>query len=340
MSAPAATEEAAPWSVVDAPGQVWGTADTVVWWGFSGDVRSPPRQPWSSAEIAALATVEAHVERIEDVVLREAVSWRQALLGARSRAILVMPRRLRGETATPHPLWHEIFAQLESLQAVTKARIPAQAIAIGETTRLGDRVIKRQGIGPLTLPTARRRWVVPTSTLTRRPIESITSIKTMIECPLAWALKYGARIQPGALDVLPDDANLVGSLAHAVVEKLFAQRKDWLPDEAASAAAKMFDSLAVQTAAPLLRPGYGVEYERAKARVSDSIRLLVQMISDAGLTVRGCEEEVVVTFAPGQDFGGYLDLVLEDTKGRSVILDLKWSKRDKYRREEVSMANS
>jgi ATP-dependent helicase/nuclease subunit B len=335
VSAPTATEEAAPWSVVDAPGQIWGTADTVVWWGFSGDVSLPPRQPWSSAEIAALATVDAHVEPIEDLVLREAASWRQALLGARSRAILVMPRRLRGEAATPHPLWHEIFAQLESLQAVSKARIPAQAIAISETTQLGDRVIKRQGIGPLALPTAQRRWIVPASTLTRRPIESITSIKTMIECPLAWALNYGAHVRPGALDVLPDDANLVGTLAHAVVEKLFTQRKDWLPKEAAGEATKIFDILAVQTAAPLLRPGYTVEYERAKARVSDSIGLLVQMIADAGLTVRGCEEEVVVTFGPGQDFGGYLDLVLEDATGRSVVLDLKWSTRDKYRREEV-----
>jgi CRISPR/Cas system-associated exonuclease Cas4 (RecB family) len=97
----------------------------------------------------------------------------------------------------------------------------------------------------------------------------------------------------------------------------------------------MFDRLAIQTAAPLLRPGYAVEYERAKARVSDSIRLLIRMISDAGLTVRGVEEEVVVKFATGQDFGGYLDLVLEDTKGRSIVLDLKWSTRDKYRREEI-----
>ena len=333
--APAASEEAAPWSVVDTPGQIWGAADTVVWWGFSGDVSSPPRQPWSIAEISALATVDAHIESIEDAVVREAASWRQALLGARSRVILVMPRRLRGETATPHPLWHEIFAQLESLQAVAKARISVQSISLGEAPRLGDRVIKRQGIGPLTLPTARRRWVVPASTITRRAIESITSIKTMIECPLAWALNYGARVRPGALDVLPDDANLIGILAHAVVENLFGQRKIWVPDEAAAEAIKMFDNLAVQIAATLLRPGYAVEYERARSRVSDSIRLLIQMISDNGLTVRGVEEEVVVKFGPGQDFGGYLDLVLEDAKSRSVVLDLKWSTRDKYRREEV-----
>jgi hypothetical protein len=70
-------------------------------------------------------------------------------------------------------------------------------------------------------------------------------------------------------------------------------------------------------------------------RVSDSIRLLIQIISDAGLTVRGVEEELVVTLAPRQNFKGYLDLVLEDAKGRSVVLDLKWSTRDKYRREEI-----
>jgi CRISPR/Cas system-associated exonuclease Cas4 (RecB family) len=157
----------------------------------------------------------------------------------------------------------------------------------------------------------------------------------MIECPLAWALNYGAHVRPGVLNVLPDDANLIGILAHGVVERLFEQNKSWLPEEASSAASDMFDSLALQNAAPLLRPGYAVEYERAKARVSDSIRLLVQMIADAGLRVREVEEEVVVPFAPGQDFGGYLDLVLEDEKGRSVILDLKWSSRDKYRREEV-----
>lgn len=335
VSAPAATEEAAPWSLVDVPGQVWGTADTVVWWGFTGDVSSPSRPPWSTAEIAALETVDAHVEPIEQIVLREAASWRQAILGARSRVILAMPRRLRGETATPHPLWHEIFAQLESLNAVTKARIPTQTIVRNETAHLGDRIIKRQAISPLSLPIAQRHWAVPASTIKRRHIESITSIKTMIECPLAWALNYGAHVRPGVLNVLPDDANLIGILAHGVVEKLFEQKKSWLPDEAASAAEKMFDSLAMQTAAPLLRPGYAVEYERAKTRVSDSIRLLVQMIADAGLSVRGVEEEVVVSFAPGQDFGGYLDLVLEDANGRSVVLDLKWSSRDKYRREEV-----
>lgn len=334
-AAPVATEEAAPWSVVDQPGQLWGTTDSLVWWGFAGDVTPPPRLPWSEVELAALATADIRIEPVEDMILREAASWRQALFNVRSRAILVMPRQLRGEAAEAHPLWHEIVAQLEPLRAVGKARFPARSISVAGTAQLADRVIKRQAVGPLSLPSPMRTWTLPASALSPRSMESITSIKTLIECPLAWALQYGARIRPGALNVLPDDEQLVGVLAHAVVEHLFAQRKNWLPDDAANEAARLFDNLALTIAAPLLRPGFAVEYERAKARVSSSIRQLVQMISDAGLTVRGCEEEVVVSLAPGQDFGGYLDLVLEDANGRSVVLDLKWSRRDKYRREEI-----
>ncbi len=334
-AAPAATEDAAPWSVVDQPGQLWGMADSLVWWEFAGDVGRSRQPPWSDVELAALTAADIHIEPIEDTMLREAASWRQAFLNARARAILVMPRQLRGDAADAHPLWHEIFSQLEPSRAVPKARFPSRSIAVSCTTRLAGRVIKRQAIDPLLLPSARRNWTLPASALSRRPQESITSIKTLIECPLAWALHYGARIRPSVLSKLPEDEQLVGVLAHAVVERLFAQRKNWPPDDAANEAKRLFDSLAPAIAAPLLRPGYVVEYERAKTHVSSSIGRLVRMISDADLTVRGCEEEVVVSVAPGRDFGGYLDLVLEDSNGRSVVLDLKWSKRDKYRREEI-----
>ncbi len=339
-AAPAAAEDAAPWSVVDQPGQIWGMADSLVWWEFAGDVVRSQQPPWSDVELAALATADIHIEPTEDMILREAASWRQALLNARSRAILVMPRQLRGDAADAHPLRHEIFSQLEHLGAVSKARFPSRSIAVASTARLAGRAIERQAMDPLPFPSATRNWTLPAFALSRRPQESITSIKTLIECPLAWALHYGARIRPGVLNELPDDERLVGVLAHAVVERLFARRKNWLPDDAANEAARLLDSLALSIAAPLLRPGYVVEYERAKVCVSSSIRQLVEMISDADLTVRGCEEEVVVCMAPDQDLGGYLDLVLEDANGKSAVLDLKWSKRDRYRREEIEQGRA
>lgn len=92
-------------------------------------------------------------------------------------------------------------------------------------SRVADRVIKRQAVGPLPIPSPMRTWTLPASALSRRSMESITSIKTLIECPLAWALQYGARIRPGVLNVLPDDEQLVGVLAHAVVENLFPSER-------------------------------------------------------------------------------------------------------------------
>ena len=334
-SAPSASEEAAPWSVVDTPGQIWNTADSLVWWGFTDNTSSPPCRPWSNSEIEALSASDIHFEPIENIIFREADSWHQAILNTGSRAILVMPRRLHGEIAPPHPLWHEISARLDSPGSLTKAKLPAESLSDSDTTKLSDRVIYRQGVSPLSLPSAQRWWKVPHSTVSRRPKESISSIKTLIECPFAWALKYGAKIQPGALNTLPDDEMLTGILAHAVVEDLFTRHKNWTPDDAAKEAVILFDSLAVTKAAPLLRQGCAIEFRRAKERISDSVRKLVQMIADAGLTVRGCEEEAAADIAPGQNFFGYLDLVLEDRNGRSVVLDLKWSKNDTYRRNEI-----
>ena len=282
-----------------------------------------------------MAAAGVQIESIEDSCLREAAGWRQAILNARSRVILVAPRRLAGEATAPHPLWHEILAALESARAVPRAIFSARSVAGAGEVRVSGRVLKRCAVAPSSLPVAHRRWTVPPSTVRRRETESITSVKQLIECPLAWALKYGAHIRPGALNVLPDDDKLIGIVAHAIVERLFEQRKAWRPDEAANEASRLFDDLAVELAAPLLRVGNSVEYQRAKVGVVDAIRQFVIIISNAGLTMRGCEQEIEVPFEPGQKFKGFLDLALEDARGNSIIIDLKWSKQDRYRRDEV-----
>jgi ATP-dependent helicase/nuclease subunit B len=334
-SAPTATGEAAPWSVVDQSCQICGPAESVVWWSFCGEVSPPSRHPWASKELAALAAGGAQIESVEDSFLREAAGWRQAILSARSRVILVAPRRIAGEPTAPHPLWHEISAKLESARAVQRSIFSARSIAGAAEVRVLGRVLKRCAVASSPLPAPQRRWTVRPSTVRRRETESITSIKQLIECPLAWALKYGAHISAGALNVLPNDDKLIGTVAHAIVERIFEQRNAWRPDEAANEASRLFDELAVELAAPLLRVGNSVEYQRAKVGVVDAIRQFVIMMSKAGLTMRSCEQEIEVPFEPGQKFRGFLDLALEDARGNSAIIDLKWSKQDRYRRQEV-----
>ena len=95
---------------------------------------------------------------------------------------------------------------------------------------------------------------------------------------------------PGALNVLPDDDNLIGIVAHAIVERLFEQRKGrggrTRPQLKRRA---WFDDLAVELfCGSLLRVGNAVEYQRAKAGVVDAQSdNFVIIISNAGLTM--CE---------------------------------------------------
>ena len=157
-SAPAATGEAAPWWIVEEPGQIWGAAESLVWWGFCGEVSPPSRRPWASKELAALAAAGVQIESIEDSCLRRAEGWRQAILNARSRVILVAPRRLAGEATAPHPLWHEILAALESARAVPRAIFSARSIAgVGEVP-ISGRLLKRCAIGPSSLPVAHQHY--------------------------------------------------------------------------------------------------------------------------------------------------------------------------------------
>ncbi|CAA7618445.1 PD-(D/E)XK nuclease family protein [Magnetospirillum sp. SS-4] len=335
VSAPVGKAEAAPWMTVDAPGQIWGQAETVIWWNFTDTTILPPHPPWSAAEINALSKLGVPVEPAESAILREAETWLNAVMNARSRLILAMPRRSGGETVPPHPLWHEIHAHLQVLKAEQHAIIPASLLTTHAAVSLAGRTINRQARAYSTLPPSRRSWPVPAGSVRRRKKESISSIRKLIECPFAWALKYGARIGSSGLLALPDDDNLIGTLAHAVVEKLFAIRTNWGPDEAAGEAARLFDALVPAIAAPLLRPGFTVEYRRSRTRVIDAIRMLVGVIAEAGLTVRGCEEEVSAPFGPDQEFRGFIDLALKDGRGHSVILDLKWNRSDKYRRKEL-----
>jgi RecB family exonuclease len=335
VAAPESGGEAAPWLAVDSPGRIWGAAETVLWWNFTDTISLPSRPPWSRAELAALARNDVVVEPMEAEILRQAAAWRQALINARSRLILVKPRRVRGETVPPHPLWHEIFAHLETMKADAMAMLPASSISTHDQVSWAGRTVQRQGRDFVALPSARRTWRVPATFFGRRDKESISSIEKLITCPLAWSLNYGARIRPGGRAVLPDDDKLIGTLAHAVIEKLFVTRTDWPFDEAAAEAGRLFDALTPAIAAPLLRPGFAVEYGRAKARVMEAVRMLVGMLAEARLTVRGCEMEVIAPFGQGQEFGGRMDLVLGDERGRSVILDLKWNKSDKYRRADL-----
>ena len=329
---PAGGAEAAPWTVVDGPGQIWGAARTVLWWGFLDPGVAAPAAPWSAAERAALSTAGCLPEPATNALRREAWAWRLPLLNAAERLVLVKPRTVSGEPAAAHPLWHE----MEPLLHDRRCTVQASALLRAERAPLAGRIVERAPLDGAHPPEPRRLWRVPAGAVPTRERESATSLNRLLGCPFAWTLQYGAGVRLGALRRIPDGARLVGTLAHAVLAELFTERPTWPPDEAARRGAALFDRLLPVLAAPLLRPGQGLELERARAAVADAARTLGGLIADAGLTVRGCELPFEATQADAVTVDGTVDMLLEDEAGRPVILDLKWSRSDKHRRQEIA----
>lgn len=327
---PAGGAEAAPWTVVDQPGQVWGVAGTVLWWGFLDPGAVPAPLPWSRAERAILAAAGCPPEEPGAALRRDAWAWRLPVLNAAERLILVKPRTVAGEPAAAHPLWHEIEPALDAGAWVhAAAGLRRGCVALAGRTITGVRVERG---GP---PSPRHLWRVPAGAVSPPARVSATSLERLLGCPFAWVLRHAAGIRPGALRSIPEGARLLGTLAHAAIAALFTERPSWPPDEAAARAAALFDRLLPVQAAPLLRPGLGLERERARTLVADAARTLAGLIAAAGLTVRACETPVEAALPDGTTLEGVVDMLLDGSDG-PVILDLKWSRSDKHRRQEIA----
>lgn len=329
---PAGGAEAAPWTAVDEPGQVWGVAATVLWWGFLDPGRVPDTAPWSNAERAALAAAGCLPETPEAALRREAWAWRLPVLNAAERLILVTPRTVAGEASVAHPLWHEMEPALGAGHAVH-----ASAGLRRDRTVFAGRTVGRTPLDRCDRAPPRRLWRVPAGAVPARGRESATSLERLLGCPFAWVLRHAAGIRPGALRAIPDGSRLLGTLAHAVVAALFTEHPSWPPDEAARRAAALFDRLLPVLAAPLQRPGLGLERDRARVMVAEAVRSLAHLMEDAGVTVRACEMPVEETLPDGVTVEGIIDLLLDEAStGRPVVLDLKWSGSDRHRRREIA----
>ena len=58
------------------------------------------------------------------------------------------------------------------------------------------------------------------------------------------------------------------------------------------------------------------------------------------LTVEASEKQVSATFENALSVRGAIDLVARDENGRYVIIDLKWTRSEKKRREELQQGNA
>ena len=333
---PAGFPQAAPWSQVETPGQVWGAADTVVWWNFTSSGIDQRRIPWTLAEREALCSEGVNLEDTRRARLREAGYWRKPISLAAKQLVLVIPESISGEVAVPHPFWDEIRYLLKLNEAeIQKLSFNALELWKDQATKVIDSPINRKSVPEVSIPVPCREWSIPPVCILPRERESASSLFKIIQCPLSWVFQYIANLYPGDLLALPGVSQMLGTLSHFIIETLVSESSKWTPDEAERRALQLYDEFVSKIAAVLDHPGRELEKLRYRQQVGQAVKRLFSLIEAANLQIVGYEVKKERSFIEGKVLEGRIDLILASLEGSSIILDLKWAKRARYKGEEL-----
>ncbi len=328
---PGNVAEAAPWSPVDRPSQIWGPVGSVLWWGFMDPSTYVSALPWSVDECQEFEASGCQLESPGALLALETAAWRRAILNARERVVCVVPSTVAGEAMPPHPLWHEIREMVETGGRIIEGR----ALLGSPELVLGGRGRDQIAVDPMILPSPRRTWHVDGERIAVRERESATSIENLLGCPFRWALEYQAGIEEGPLLDVADNNRLKGTLAHAIIADLFTGSP--LADESAvrEQAEALVERYLPQIATPFLMLGRVRDREEVRRHTVDAAVEIFKFMRDAGLTVVSAEQKHERKLDEETNLIGIIDLHLRTAADVPIVVDLKWANSDRYRREEI-----
>jgi ATP-dependent helicase/nuclease subunit B len=327
--------QSASWSNVDHPGQIWGPANIVLWWGFTDNSQVYSQSdPWSPADLKCLEESSIHIDRPNQIAIREAYAWRQALLNVRNQLFLCRTRVRHGQQTSLHPVWQELEELIDSSKSWNACQ--AHKILSNPQPLVANKALQMKAVQAKSLPVAHRYWTAPAGRIVQRAKESVTSMRELFGCPMAWVLRYQAQLHKTGVLNLPDGDRLIGDIAHKLFRRLFED--GWSADQLTARAETYFDELVETVGLPLLLRGKNLERENAKRLLVDSVNEFGRLLRAAGLQVDGCEMHKEAAFGQGV-FIGDLDILLKDKSGNSFIVDYKWNQGIKYRISEIEKAH-
>ncbi|WP_211877014.1 PD-(D/E)XK nuclease family protein [Pseudarthrobacter albicanus] len=355
-ASPLAAGDAAPWVTLHGPGELCDDVDTLLWWGCQDDGHAPPRY-WDEAERQALQTIG--VELPDPAALAE-LELAVAVNAARHcrRLLLVRAAEISGEPTKSHPVLSSLaFGALpvplpgtpeENKKAVEHAIAaftvtPADLVHDG-VWRLAGRTAAVTPVRPSParlLPAAHELGPRPAFMPERL---SYSQLSTLIGCSLKWVLEKKGRLKVGDAQSVPTGNTMIGTLVHKVVEELFGElyAGNRAVPEPAEVQAKL-DQLVPHYASELLLPGKGSRLAGLRPIIENSVIKLFQTLQTQGVHIRATEH----AFDKPASFNvngarievqvsGSIDVLAADHRADPVVIDLKWTNRSKYRREEIT----
>ncbi|MHA7223103.1 PD-(D/E)XK nuclease family protein [Arthrobacter sp. RHLT1-20] len=357
---PISSGEAAPWVTLRSLAELCDDVDTLVWWACQDDGQARARH-WDASELRALQTIG--VELPDPAALAE-LELAVAVEAARrcKRLLLVRAAEISGEPTKAHPVLSSLaFSVLpvplpgtadENKKAVEQT---IKAFTVTPADLVHDGVWHLAGRTAALTPVqpAPARLFPASHELGPRPAFmpdklSYSQLSNLIGCSLKWVLEKKGRIKVGAAQSVPTGNTMIGTLVHRVVEELFGElhAANRAVPTPAEVQAKL-DELVPHYASELLLPGRGSKLAGLRPVVEHSVIKLFKTLQTQGVYIRATEHKFdkpasfnVNGAQTEVQVSGSIDILAADQQTEPVVIDLKWTNRSKYRREEITEGNA
>ncbi|WP_426989885.1 PD-(D/E)XK nuclease family protein [Pseudarthrobacter sp. Y6] len=340
--------EASPWLRLGHLAELTDEADQVLWWGFQGASAQHNRR-WDAHDVAALAHAGVLLPAPEELSALEVTQTLAASTRTRN-LVLVQIQQRNGERVAGNPLLEALVDAQPSGQAVSvAARLAAMTVGPEQLTddvgrwSLAGRQAQLAPV-PQQRPTAPvpLHEVAPNPALVPKRI-SYSQLSTLLGCSFAWALKHKAHLRVPDAAGVPAGNQMLGILAHKVVEVLHGELQPLhrsVPEAAEVSA--VVGRLLPQLASELLLPGQLHRLAGVRATIEATVMTFFQQLQRGGVVLQEMEKEfskdLTLTVGGSQltvSVAGRADAVGIDAQGRTAVVDLKWSNTEKYLREDV-----
>jgi len=318
-------------------GGVVGSVDKLIWWNF---VQAEPDYffaRWYPGELAWLQARSVSIELPATQNNRMAWLRKQPLRMLRQQLILCLPETVSGTTTQPHPLYGDLKASFDNLEAIT--------------ADLDARQFPDSWLQQFSLPayTPGHYWPLgqPQPFLQVRPLqlreeETPSSLNSLLYYPHQWFFRHHIRLRSTGILTVTEGNTLLGNLAHRFMEILFQepwQQLDkpalerWVDEKAPALFSKEGASLLL----------YGREPERVAfiKRIKQAAWKLIRFLVDNGWADASTEVALKGVFE-GVPLNGRADMLLA-RGGEQAIVDLKWSGKTRFmemlkNKEDIQLA--
>lgn len=297
------------------------SADEVIWWMPSAPNLVAPL-PWREEEMSCLRDLNVHL-RNPDLELKAVFAqWMRPLLAARKRFVLVLPT---GD-AEVHPI--------RQVLALLVQGFGTQVLDL-DSPEVQQQMAEEVPAQPL--PTMPEALHVGRPVPLDQSTHSFTSLGDLFHSPALFALRRSARLKGMDLPSVDEDRRLLGTLAHRLIEKLFAQDDvlTWSVDQVQSWLKPALGQLVKEEGAVLLMPGASVSLARFQARCEQALPTLLILLREANAVRVQTEVDV-----EGRLFDvpmvGSVDLLVHLADGRTLALDTKWGRDKDYAKAFVT----